>query len=258
MRRLSQRPHSRPSPYLRDKMWIYLVGAAAIGLVTSCATTQQVQPNILEKAQGAQNPVPQFSGFLGDYSLLQPGGQDQALYQYINPSADWSQYNAVMIDPIPFWGGQNSSVSTKDQAFLSEYFYNKLHEDLAKNFSVVSEPGPGVMRLRVAITDASAATPVLRTVSVVIPDARLLNKIIELTTGKFVFVGGARAEMKVTDSTTGAILAEALDQRVGGSNIQTAATWRWGDAERVMDRWCDLAANAPNELHPSGTIASAN
>ena len=77
---------SSRSPWRRTLM--YLVGGAAFALVAGCATTQQVQPNILAKAQGAQNPVPQFSGFLGDYSLLQPGGSGQAHYRYVNPSAN--------------------------------------------------------------------------------------------------------------------------------------------------------------------------
>jgi hypothetical protein len=237
---------------------MYLVGGAALALVAGCATTQQVYPNILAKAQGAQNPVPQFSGFLGDYSLLQPGGSRQALYRYINPSANWGQYNAVMIDPVTFWGSQDSSISPKDQEFLCAYFCNQLRQDLVKNVSMVDEPGPGVMRLQVAITDASAATPLLRTASVVIPQARLLNKVTELATGSFAFVGSARGEMKLTDSMSGTILAEALDKGVGGNNVQTAATWQWGDAERVIDQWCETMASKVTELRITGALASSN
>lgn len=236
-----------------------LLAAAALMLGSNgCSTTQQEQPNIVQKMQGAPNPVPAFSGFLGDYTLLQPGGEGQALYRYINPSVNWSQYTAIMIDPVTFWGGQDSSVPPKDQEFLCNYFYNKLRGDMVKYFSVVDEAGPGVMRLQVAITDASAATPVLRTASVVIPQARLLNKVTELATGSYAFVGSARAEMKLTDSLSGAILAEALDQRMGGSNVKAAATWQWGDAERVMDHWCEVMATRLNELHTTGAITAAN
>jgi hypothetical protein len=59
------------------------VGVLSIGLMLEgmgCATTEQQQPNIIAKAQGAQNPVPAFSGFLGYYGGLQPGGEGQALY----------------------------------------------------------------------------------------------------------------------------------------------------------------------------------
>ena len=77
-----------------------------------------------------------------------------------------------------------------------------------------------------------------------------------MTTGSFSFVGSARAEMKLTDATTGAILAEGLDQQMGGNAIRTAATWQWQDAERAMDHWCEVMTTRLNELHTSGTIAT--
>jgi Protein of unknown function (DUF3313) len=228
---------------------------AAIG----CSTTEQEQPNIIAKAQGAQNPVPAFSGFLGYYGRLQPGGKGQALYRYVNPSTNWSQYNAIIIDPISFWDSDDSSVSQQDQQFLCDYFYNQLRQDMVKYFSVVDEPGPGVMRLQVAITNAQAATPVLRTASVVIPQARLLNKVTQLATGKFAFVGSARAEGKLTDAQTGEVLGEWLDQQVGGNNVKTAATWEWQDSERVMNNWSERLAKGLNaQVHGGGAVASTN
>ena len=259
MRLLSRmRPLKNASQRRTGLRFGWLVGAAALSLLAACSATQQMQPNILAKAQGAQNPVPAFSGFLGDYSLLQPGGKNQALYRYVNPSVNWNQYNAIMVDPVTFWGAQDSSVPPEDQAVLCEYFYNKLRENLVKYFSVVDQPGPGVMRLQVAITDATSATPILRTASVVIPQARLLTKIGELATGTPAFVGSARTEAKLTDSVTGTILAEALDERVGGNAIKTAATWQWGDAERIINHWCEVTAERLNQLHTTGAIATAD
>lgn len=237
-----------------------MAGATALGLVFAsfgCSTTEQQQPNIISKTQGAQNPVPQFSGFLGDYSLLQPGGEAPALYRYVAPGVNWSQYNAVMINPVTFWAGQDSSVSPEVQQELCAYFYSKLREDLVKHFQVVDQPGPGVMRLQVAITDVSSAIPVLRTASVVIPQMRLMSRLKQLATGSFSFVGSVRAEMKLIDATSGAILAEALDQQMGGNAIKTAATWQWGDAERAFDHWCDVLSTRLNELHTTGTITTS-
>ena len=229
---------------------------ATLLVAAGCATTQQEQPNIIEKAQGVNNPVPQFSGFLGDYSLLQRGGEGQPLYRYVAPNVNWSQYNAVIIDPVTFWDAADSSVSPEEQQNLCTYFYEKLQESMAKDFQVVDQAGPGVMRLQVAITNASAAVPVLRTASVVIPQLRILNRLKEFATGSFAFVGSARGEMKLTDSVTGQILAEALDQQMGGNNIKTAATWQWQDTQRAIDHWCDLMATRLNELHTTGTITT--
>jgi len=252
----------KPAPQRRDGLVKRLaLSGSLLGAVilagAGCSTTQQQQPNIIAKAQGAQNPVPAFSGFLGDYSLLEPGGEGQALYRYVAPDVNWSQYNSIMIDPVTFWGGQDSSVSPEVQQELCTYFYNRLRESMVKYFQVVDQPGPGVLRLQVAITDVTAAVPVLRTASVVIPQMRIINRLKEVATGSFSFVGSARGEMKLTDSTSGAILAEALDQQMGGNALKTAATWQWQDAERAFDHWCDLMATRLNELHTTGTITTA-
>ncbi len=250
----SRLPESRPARLCAISVLSIGLIAGAIG----CATTEQQQPSIIAKAQGAENSGPAFSGFLGNYGRLQPGGEGQALYKYVNPSANWSQYNAIIIDPVTFWDSEDSSVSPQDQQDLCSFFSNKLRDDMAKYFSVADQPGPGVLRLQVALTNAQAATPVLRTASVVIPQARILNKVTQLATGKFAFVGSARAEAKLTDSQTGDVLGEWLDQQVGGNNIKTAATWEWQDSERVMDNWSDRLSKGLNAQVHGGAVASSN
>jgi hypothetical protein len=85
--------------------------------------------------------------------------------------------------------------------------------------------------------DATTATPGLRSISVIVPQARILNGVQSLATGSYAFVGSAEAEMKATDSATGALLAAAVDQRAGGMGIKGAASFQWGDAENAMDYW---------------------
>jgi hypothetical protein len=77
---------------------------------------------------------------LGHYGRLQPGGEGQALYRYVNPSANWSRYNSIIIDPVSFWDSDDSSISPQDQQDLCTYFYNKLREDMVKYFSVSINP----------------------------------------------------------------------------------------------------------------------
>jgi hypothetical protein len=122
---------------------------------------------------------------------------------------------------------------------LTAYFYNQLKADLQKNFTLVDQDGPGVIVLQVALTNASAATPGLRSVSVVIPQARILNGLQSLATGSYAFVGSAQGEMKVTDATTGQLLAAAIDKRAGGMALSSAAQWQWGDAENAMNYWSE-------------------
>lgn len=206
-------------------------------LMSGCAQTVESKPVVMQQVEGGQ-PAPVITGFFGqDTPLLQPGTGDQAAMVYINSSTQWSQYNKILLQPVEFWDDPATKVSASDQQMLGDYFYNKLKEDLSKDFTLVDQPGPGVLVLRVAIVNATSATPGLRTVSVIVPQARVLNGIQSLATGSYAFAGSAEAEMKATDGATNQFLAGAVDKRSGGMAISQAATWQWGDAKAAMDYW---------------------
>jgi hypothetical protein len=214
------------------------VGLAAAFLASGCSTTVESQPSAA-KALESGGPMPSsVTGFLGaDASRLAPGPEGGAALVWINPNAQWATYTRIQLMPVEFWAAADSKVSTADQAVLTEYFYNQLQTNLSKSFTLVTQPGPGVMTLRVALMDATTAVPGLRTISVVVPQARVLNMAQSLATSSYAFVGSAEAEMKVTDSVTGQLLAEAVDQRAGGMGLKGAASFQWGDAQNAMDYW---------------------
>jgi hypothetical protein len=227
--------------------------ALCVAFVASgCYVTQQASLESVKK-----------SGFLGDYSRLTPGDTDkgQALLRYLNPAANWRQYNKIMIDAVAFYGDDKSKISPETQLALTTYFHAALEKDCAKKMQVVDQPGPNVMKLQVAITDAESATPVLRTVSLIIPQARVLNRLGQLVTGSFAFSGEAQVEARLTDAATGQTLAEVVDKRLGGNNVKAAAQWQWGDAENAMDAWAEAfssriyawttGAAAPGDPPPS-------
>ena len=211
---------------------------AILGTIYGCATTVESKPEA-EKALESGGPLPPaVTGFFGDNaSKLAPGPEGGAALVYFNHDAPWSQYTKIQLMPVEFWASDDSKVSQADQQILTAYFYNSLKTELSKNFTLVDQPGPGVLKLRVALMDATSATPGLRSISVLVPQARLLNGAQSLATGSYAFVGSAEAEMMATDSVTGDVLAEAVDQRAGGMGIKGAASFKWGDAENAMDYW---------------------
>ena len=223
---------------------------ATLFMVTmaACSVTKQDKPE-----SGSTVPT---SGFLKDYSQLQPGTKDQMLMVYFNPNADWRKYGKVMIEPVTVGIGPDKHLSEQDQDMLGSYYHNVLEQDLSKNFTVVQQPGPDVMTVRVALSDATTATPVLRTISVVIPQARILNAGKNMATGTYAFVGSAQSEGEILDSTTRERLAAAVDQRSGGLSIKNAGVWEWGDAEHAMDFWAQRLAERLTELHNGQPITS--
>jgi|SRR5271167_2952396 hypothetical protein len=213
-------------------------------LLSSCSQTAAPEPTIIQRAQGETVAAPAPTGFLGsDYSLMTApteGSDQKAMLRYVNPNAKWSSYNKIMIAPVTFWAGDDSKVSAADQQSLCDYAYSTFVKELGKNFTIVDQPGPGVLKISAALTDATSATPGLRSISVVIPQARVLSAIKMAATGTYAFVGSAQGAIKLNDSTSGELLAAAVDERVGGTSVKNITVFQWGDAENAINYWADL------------------
>jgi hypothetical protein len=232
-------------------------------MLTGCSQTAAPEPNLIQRAEGQTPAPPPPSGFLGsDYSLLAaPAGDSgqKAMLVYTNMNANFTSYNKIMIAPVTFWAGDDSKVSAADQQTLCNYFYTVLQKDLSKNFVIVDEPGPGVLKFSAALTDASSAVPVLRSISVVVPQARVLSAVKMLATGTYAFVGSAQGEAKLTDSVTGQLLAAWVDKRAGGTSVKNVDVFTWGDADNAMDYWAkglDQRLVTLGVQHTGGPVAA--
>jgi hypothetical protein len=213
---------------------------AAALLASACSTTTALRPKATQQA----------SGFLGDaYAKLQPGAEGQAALRYVNEDVNWRQYSSILVDPVQFWAGSDSTLPVDVQQMLSTYLYNSLKLNLEKQgFTLADLPAPGVIRAQFAICDVTKATPVLRTVSLAVPQARLLNQAQQLLTGSYAFAGSVEVALKATDARTGELLAAAIDRRGGGGGLQQATVWQWGDAEAAIDVWTQRATQRLAEL----------
>ncbi len=227
---------------LRNGRMIYVFVAMMLAtLVTGCSQTAAPEPNIVQRAEGEKPAAPPPTGFLGsDYSLLKagaPGSGQEAMLAYTNMTANFASYSKIMIAPVTYWADDDSKLSSNEQQVLCNYFYGVLTETFGKNFTIVQDPGPGVAKLTVALTDATASVPVLRTISIVVPQAHALNLIKAGLTGTYAFVGSATGEAKLTDSVTGQLLAAWADQRFGTAALKNVTVWQWGDADHAMHYW---------------------
>jgi hypothetical protein len=238
-----------------------LLSVALAGwLLAGCSQTAAPAPNILQRAQGETPAPPPPSGFLGsDYSLLTPpdaGSDQKAMLRYVAPNVNWSTYNKIMIAPVTFWAADDSKVSAADQQALCNYTYNEFVKVLGKNFILTGEPGPGVAKLSVALTDATSAVPGLRSISVIVPQMRALSAIKMLATGSYSFVGSAQGALKLNDSISGQLLAAAVDKRVGGTSITNVAVFQWGDAQNAINYWADLTDKRLKSFGVQSSVAA--
>jgi hypothetical protein len=185
------------------------------------------------------------TSFLKNYDELQSGKEGQALLRYVNPGADFSRYDKIKLDPVMVWTKQGSSLADQpmdEVQSLVDHLDASLRESLGRDYQLVEKPGPGVMRLRVAITEADGAPAVMGTVSGTGPGAHMIQGARKLATGTSTFVDSAGVEAELLDSQTEERLAAAIDRRV----VQTSAQ-SWDDINQMFDFWADKLAERLKE-----------
>ncbi|MCB2193585.1 MAG: DUF3313 domain-containing protein [Deltaproteobacteria bacterium] len=190
--------------------------------------------------------VEKTSSFLGPAaSKLKPGKKGQPAWVYMNPKANWASYDKMILDPVTFWRDpkdKQQHLSQHDRQMLVNYFYKVIAKAMSKHLTMVSVPGPGVLRAQVAITKAEPSVVVLDVASSVLPQGVAISALTDAVTGKPAFVGEARVAVKVTDAQSGELLGAWVAARVGGKDFTEAQLSSWGDVEQAMKFWADSAA----------------
>ena len=188
------------------------------------------------------------AGFLRDYAQLAPGDRGEAQLLYINPDTDFSKYHAVMIDSVTLWqSADTSGLSSEAQQTLTDYLYSAIHKQLSQDYEIVDRPGPGVLRVRAAVTEAKGAKMAANVVTGVVPQLRMATMVLGLATNTATFVGKASLEGEITDSVSGERLLAAVDQRAGTKSPTTLFS-KWGDVEKSFDFWADRLRKRLAEL----------
>ncbi len=197
-------------------------------LFGGCATTHQASS--VEK-----------SGFLRDYSQLKQGQDDQALLTYRNPQAEWSRYSKIMIAPVQVYAAPDAEIKSdtrEERVALANYFSSALVTKLKERFKLVKTPGPDVLQLRVALTDADQSEVLLDTITTIMPIGLALSSVKRAAGSSDTAVGFAQAEMEILDSQTSTRLAAAVDKR-NGSKALRSKFGTWNHAQEAMDQWAD-------------------
>jgi len=206
-------------------------------VIAGCAASRQPRGEVAE------------SGFLRNYSQLEPGKDGQAKLVYINPQASWSRYTGLQFESVTLWPGKDgklASLSPEDQQMLVDRLYKAVSDAVSKEIELVSSPGPGVMRLRVALTEASSTNVVLNAVATVVPQIRAASTLVGLAANTSLTVGSATIEGDVTDSLTHERLAAFVDERIGQRSLQGLGTW--SQVQSAFDHWGKQLADRLAEL----------
>ena len=214
------------------------------------------------------------SGFLTDYTRLATVAGGDGIRCWRQPSANWRGYDKILITrmQVTLKPGQVRSIDPADLKSLLDYFHGALVKDLKPQFQVVDKPGPGVLVMRIALTDL---TPT-RVTDSLIGTATPYGFVAEIGSGAATglpvgatpYLGETGIETQLRDGVTNAVIAECEDTEVGrkyaadvNAGASGAATaWvngylssfsSWQYAKDAFDKWAALTAKRLAALRAS-------
>jgi hypothetical protein len=210
------------------KVMAVVMGIALASFVISCASTGSSS----KKASAR----PQTKGFLyGYYQYLKPGPQGGR--RWFKPGVDFGKYNKIMLDSIIFYfadDSENKGIDAYEMKELADKFNRELVDVLNDTYPIVSDPGPDVVRLRIAITNLKQSRPVLSAITTVVPVGLAISVIKRGAGGSWTGSGATSAEFMALDSMTNDVIAVAQDERKAGFEERFT---KWGSAEEAFEFW---------------------
>ena len=212
---------------------IALALLVSLGILTSCA------------AMRGRKEIHE-SGFLGDYSRLEPNPNFPAQEIYINPRAVWARYDSVKLDSVTLWANEDTgALSEEERQMITDLMYKSLHNEFEKHFKLKDRPSPSTIRGRAAITQAKGANVAARTLSTFLPQAMIIGSAVSLGVDTATTVGSATIEVELLDSVTNERLAAAVDSRAGTKDLTSGRTFQsWGDVEAATEFWAQKLSRA--------------
>jgi hypothetical protein len=207
----------------------------------------------------------QTKGFLSDYLKLKPMEEEEGAYKYVDSSVDFTKYQKLLIDRIKVWYKDDSAykgIDPDDLKALTDYFHQAIVKAVGDDYQVVNEPGPDVLRVRIAVTDLVPNKPEASVVTLVVPFAWVADAgsgVAKGETGSTSFTGEATIEMEAMDSVSSQQVGAYIDKEVGkkynwsegigeGISSYTKAYSKWDYTKQAMDVWAQRLKQALDEL----------
>ncbi len=190
---------------------------------------------VLAVQSGCGPKGPQTTGFLSNYSRLE-AVSDTSL-RYINPRNTLGNYSKFILDPVAVHfhsKAKGTDISSSELAEIRQYMYAAVHNAILDHYNVVRQPGPGVARIRIAITDIEKSSLALN----IIPATKLAGA----------GLGGVSMEGEVVDSLSGEQIV-AVIQSQKGRRLSLEGLSKWGDAKAVIAGWAQRFKERLDEAH---------
>ena len=189
------------------------------------------------------------TGFLENYPAFQPGPKDGVDSVYLKKDVDFTTYDKVMMDHVVFYFNEDAKykgIHADEIKELADIFHKAFAEALTDAYPLVDEPGPGVLRIRTAITDLVPSKPGLSGVTTVVPIGLAIDLVKSGAGGGHTGVGQASIEVEFLDSMTNERIAAALDTKPGD---KLEGLTKWGAAKGAFEFWAERLRTWLDQIH---------
>ncbi|MEA1946422.1 MAG: DUF3313 domain-containing protein [Thermodesulfobacteriota bacterium] len=206
------------------KIVLILMIGLTFAMTTGCATNSGLRA----------------SGFLKDYSKLGKDPDDFAKRVYIGKDVAFGAYDKVIVDHVTLFLAEDAEYKGIDPVELTElaqYFHNAVIEALSGAYSFTDKPGPGTLRVRIAITDLVPNKPVSGSITSIVPVGLAASHLKKAGTGTHIGMGRAAFEAEALDSQTNEVLAAVSDSQTGKKYRVTKSFTTWGQSKEIFNGW---------------------
>jgi hypothetical protein len=253
------------SARLRPVASAVLVGIASLGLLAGCATPS-AGGNAVTASDISSAKVTDV-GFLSAPGQLKPSAAAGGALCWRQAKVDWHRYDKVMFERIQVYltpTPEQRAIDPTDLKTLVDYFHKALVDNMRPVLPVVDKPGPGVLRVRIALTSLTPTNTTASMVGTAVPYGFIAEAGSGAASGRPAgstpYMGQTGIQMQFRDGATGQVMGECADSQIGlkyaadlkGSAPDAVKAWTngylssfesWTYAQDAFNKWAALFAS---------------
>ncbi len=160
-----------------------------------------------------------YTGFLSDYSMLKPAPDGSEAMSWRKPGVDLKAYDKILVERLNFFYHEDADYKGIDPTELKalvDYFQSSVMKQLGDTYPVVSEPGPGVLRVRAALTGIIPNKPSVSVVTLAVPYLTIADlgtsSVAKGGPGSNFYIGHTTIEVEFLDGSTNEQVAAFVDR----------------------------------------------
>ena len=190
-----------------------------------------------------------YSGFLDEYPKFEVNKDTGAEIWFKSNEKGvlvLKPYHKILLSPIEVWLNDDASykgINPDELKAITDYFATAIKRELGGMYPMATEPGSGVLHLRIAITNVKRSKPKRKWYGY-IPVALVVEggkKGVQSAAGKSVDLIEATVEMEAIDSMTEERLVAAIDTHKTDKIKSTKKTMlSWEPIKEILDFWASL------------------